>query len=109
LQLGRILPRLTRIGFRSNRPLNRIYLRESKSNPTQFSIPKLRAEESEVFLTKARALQKKTMLLTQQNIAATIAEKSSCLFLHGVLRLSVLPENGGYPDPESISFDETFG
>lgn len=33
-----------------------------------------RAEESEVFLTKARELQKKTMQLTQQNIAATIAE-----------------------------------
>ena len=33
-----------------------------------------RTEESEVFLTKARELQKKTMELTQQNIAATIAE-----------------------------------
>jgi len=33
-----------------------------------------RIEESEVFLTKARELQKKTMQLTQQNIAATIAE-----------------------------------
>jgi len=33
-----------------------------------------RTAESEVFLTKARDLQKKTMQLTQQNIAATIAE-----------------------------------
>ncbi|HXY24702.1 MAG TPA: tetratricopeptide repeat protein [Candidatus Acidoferrum sp.] len=33
-----------------------------------------RTEESEVFLTKARELQKKTMELTQQNIAAKIAE-----------------------------------
>jgi tetratricopeptide (TPR) repeat protein len=33
-----------------------------------------RTEESEVFLTKARELQKKTMELSQQNIAATIAE-----------------------------------
>jgi tetratricopeptide (TPR) repeat protein len=33
-----------------------------------------RPEESEIFLTKARDLQKKTMQLTQQNIAATIAE-----------------------------------
>lgn len=33
-----------------------------------------RTEESEVFLTKARDLQKKTMEMTQQNIAATIAE-----------------------------------
>ena len=33
-----------------------------------------RTEESEVFLTKARELQKKTMEMTQQNIAATIAE-----------------------------------
>jgi len=33
-----------------------------------------RTEESEVFLTKARELQKKTMELTQQHIAATVAE-----------------------------------
>jgi len=33
-----------------------------------------RTEESEVFLTKARELQKKVMEQTQQNIAATIAE-----------------------------------
>jgi tetratricopeptide (TPR) repeat protein len=33
-----------------------------------------RTDESEVYLTKARELQKKTMEMTQQNIAATIAE-----------------------------------